>query len=205
MSVQIHLSNRKKNRMIKFNTLSKLLGATALVGGMFLTLPQEAFATSAGQYCVGFVSSGAPEQCFTTFGASISAATDGRVVLANATSARYVSPSELSSPSSGGGFTPLAVPPPSVVLGIIYSGSNYTGSSFVWTGTGCSATVGGNNMPGGWNDRTRSVATYSGCATTLFANTNYGSPAYLIHVNSAVSDLGSFDGTASSELFCNYY
>ena len=57
MSVQIHLSKRKKNRMIKFNTLSKLLGATALVGGMFLTLPQEAFATSAGQYCVGFMSS----------------------------------------------------------------------------------------------------------------------------------------------------
>lgn len=195
--------------MRHLNTLSKLFGVITLIGGMTLALPLVANAATpangSGTYCVASTSSNTPVQCFSTFEASISYATQGRVSLANATDARYVSPSELGSNGAVSPTNSVLAPASNVVLAIDYSGSSYTGSSLVWTGTGCSATVGGANMPSSFNDKTRSVAAYSGCATTLFANANYGSPAYLIGVNGAVSDMGSFDDTASSQLFCNYY
>ena len=63
----------------------------------------------------------------------------------------------------------------------------------------------GANMPAGWDDVTESVAAYSGCATTLFEQKNYGQPEYAIHVNASVSSLGSFNNEADSQLFCNYF
>lgn len=186
----------------------KLIGALTLVGGLIGVAPAMASAAptvgGSGSFCVASTTSASPTECFSTFGASISYATSGHVSLSNSTAARYVAPSELGA-STTSAATALTPPPPSVVLAIDYSGSGYTGSTLVWTGAGCSSTVGGNNIPSYFNDLTRSVAAYSGCATTLFANANYGSPAYLIGVNGAVSDMGSFDGTASSQLFCNYF
>ena len=161
----------------------------------------------AAQYCVASVTGQSALECFSTFGASVSFATGGQVQLSNATNARYVSPSELQTDQGGTSATasPDSPPPPSVVLAIDYSGTGYTGSTLVWTGSGCSSTVGGANIPGYFNDLTESVAAYSGCATTLFWNTNYGPPDYPIGVNGAVSSLGSFNNEASSQLFCNYY
>jgi hypothetical protein len=183
----------------------KMISAATLIAGLvaFPTIAGASGSTGgSGSYCVASLSSSNQPVCFNTFGASISYATNGRVSLSNASIARYVSPSELGS-SAAISASPQS--PASLVLAIDYSGSNYTGTSLVWNGAGCTASSGGNNMPSFFNDLTRSVVAYSGCATTLFANANYGSPAYLVHVNAAVSDLGSFDGTASSQLFCNYY
>ena len=179
----------------------KLMGALVIGGGLSIALPlafsSAATASAPGQYCVASVTGQSAVECFSTFGASISFATGGQVQLANATEARYVAPSELQT-----GDSP---PPPSVVLAIDYTGTGYSGNSLVWTGSGCSSTVGGANMPSGWDDVTESVAAYSGCATTLFEQKNYGQPEYAIHVNASVSSLGSFNNKADSQLFCNYY
>ena len=195
--------------MRNFNRFTKLLGIVALVGGVTLTIPSAVNAATptngSGPYCVTSTSSNGSVQCFSTFGGSFSYATHGLVVLANASAARHVSPSEMGVGASNSQSSSILVPPPSMVLAIDYSGSGFSGATLVWTGTGCSATVGGANMPSSFNNKAKSVAAYDGCATTLFANANYGSPAYLIGVNGSAYDMGSFDDTASSQLFCNYY
>ena len=177
---------------------SRLIGVLVLGGGLLIALPlaltSGASASAPGQYCVASLAGQSTVECFTTFGASVSFATGGTVNLTNAAVARYVTPSELQADVS----------PDSDVLAIDYTGTGYSGSSLVWTGAGCTSTVGGANMPAGWDDVTESVAAYSGCATT-FEQKNYGQPEYAIHVNASVSSLGSFNNEADSQLFCNYF
>jgi hypothetical protein len=57
-------------------------------------------------------------------------------------------------------------------------------------------------MPRGWNDTIRSVAQYSGCATTLYWDINFGGATRAIDVNESVLDLGDFDANVSSQKWC---
>ena len=185
-----------------------------MLGGMILAigasvavsvlLGSTASANSGGRYCVQSVAPGSTATCFSSFGASISFATGGRVNLAHATASSEVSPAELGESSA----TPASmnsVPPPSLVLAIDYATSSYRGTTLTWTGSGCSSNIGGANIPSWFNDTAQSVHAYSGCATTLFWNATYGPPSYPVHVNGSVATMGSFNNEASSQLVCNYY
>lgn len=187
--------------------LAKALGGMILAAGASVAVPvllgSTASANSGGRYCVESVTPGSTATCFSSFGASISFATGGRVNLANAAVSRDVSASEL-----GETTTPAStnsVPLGSLVLAIDYATSSYRGTTLTWTGSGCSSTIGGGNIPSWFNDTAQSVHAYSGCATTLFWNANYGPPSYPVHVNGSVATMGSFNNEASSQLFCDYY
>lgn len=99
-----------------------------------------------------------------------------------------------------------AIPYTTYVEAVDYSGTGYSGSSLTWTYTqsGCPV-VNGNHMPSGWGDRVQSVIAYSGCATTVFATSNYGQPSYAIGVDGSASPLGAMNDKGNSQLFCNYY
>jgi hypothetical protein len=60
-------------------------------------------------------------------------------------------------------------------------------------------------MPSGWNDVVSSVIAYSGCATTLYHDANFGGAVYRIGVNAAVASLGSFNDQTSSQKWCPIY
>lgn len=137
--------------------------------------------------------------CYSTFAGAISAATNGRVKLADATNARYVTRSEMSAGLGTAG--PLIT----YVLSIDYTGSSWTGNTLTWSQTSSCGSFQAANMPSGWNDAVKSVATYSGCANTQFWNSNFGSPTYSIGVDSSVSDMGVFDDNTSSEKWCPTY
>ena len=163
------------------------------VGGVVpVVVGSAASATGVGRYCVESVTSGSTATCFSTFGASISFATGGRVHLANATQSRNVTATELGETSSSAGPSTTAAPN-TLVLAIDYATSSYRGTTLTWTGSGCTSSVGGNNIPSWFNDTAQSVHAYSGCATTLFWNANYGPPSYPIKVNGSVSTMGAFN------------
>jgi hypothetical protein len=99
-----------------------------------------------------------------------------------------------------------AGPQTTYVAAVDYSGTNYTGSSLTWTTPylNCNPLT-GNNMPAGWNDTVQSIIAYSGCATSIFWNANYGQPVFNIGVDGSASTLGSMNKQGSSQLFCSYY
>jgi hypothetical protein len=136
-------------------------------------------------------------RCYQTFGAAISAATKGRVTLKNATTARAVSSAEL----AAGSESPLTV----YVLSIDYQNASFGGSTFTWTQSSPCGYYQAGSMPSGWNDVVSSVADYSGCATTLYWNSNFGSPIYAIGVNASVANLGTFNDKTSSQKWCPAY
>jgi hypothetical protein len=138
--------------------------------------------------------------CFVTFGEAIMFATNGKVHLSSALAAREVAPSELE-----GATAATASPDTSYVLSIDYKDANFGGSSFTWYGASPCGSYTAASMPAGWNDSISSVATYSGCAVTLYYNGNFGAPTYPIHVNASVASLGTFNDKTSSEKWCSSY
>jgi len=88
------------------------------------------------------------------------------------------------------------------VVSIEWTGSNYTGSSLTWEGPSPCGAYANSSMPRGWNDAIRSVAQYSGCATTLYWDINFGGATRAIDVNASVPDLGDFDAHVSSQKWC---
>lgn len=74
--------------------LSAMLLSTVVMVGVSGASATAASASPSTPYCVASVS-GTSMRCFSTFGASITYATGGRVHLANATVARHVSSAEL--------------------------------------------------------------------------------------------------------------
>jgi hypothetical protein len=131
--------------------------------------------------------------CFTTFAAAIAAATGGRVRLGTDAAPGSVTPDLLNA-----GAGPLT----SVIIGIDYTGTSYTGSSLTWfQSAGCGSYT-ASSMPTGWNDVVSSVATYSGCGSTLYQNINFGGTTSSVGVNSSKSTLGSFNDEASSQKWC---
>lgn len=68
----------------------------------------------------------------------------------------------------------------STVIGIDFSGSNYSGSTFTWwvgNSVGCYTGIGyySTPAPGGWNDRISSYRAYGGCTAAYhFEHANFG-------------------------------
>lgn len=144
--------------------------------------------------------------CFTTFGEAIAYATNGRIHLANAKTAREVTEAELTQNPDPSGS---ALAGTTTVVSIHYSQTGYTGSTYSLTQVQNPAGTCGytqlSNFTSGWNDNIMSTHTYGNCATTLFYDTSFGLPTYPIHVNASVSTLGSFNNEASSEKWCPAY
>jgi hypothetical protein len=176
--------------------------AISLAAILLLATPTAVSATSSThqRHCIAqAVTQGTNEQplvrCYQTFGAAINAATKGRVDLKNATTSRAVSSAELA------GDGPLTT----YVLSVDYQNSNFGGSTFTWTQSSPCGYYQTGSMPSGWNDVVSSVADYSGCATTLYWNSNFGSPIYVIGVNQSVANLGTFNDKTSSQKWCPVY
>jgi len=174
----------------------------SLAAILLLAIPTAAHAANSTpqQHCIAqAIARGANEQpsvrCYRTFRAAISAATKGRVDLRNATTSRAVSSQELA------GDSPLTT----YVLSIDYQNANFGGSTFTWVQSSPCGYYQTGSMPSGWNDVVSSVADYSGCATTLYWNANFGSPIYVIGVNASVANLGTFNDKTSSQKWCPVY
>src|SRR5579872_2853941 len=135
--------------------------------------------------------------CYATFAAAIRAATRGRVNLPPHTAAGSVTPDQLDQapPAARANY----------VISIDYKQPNFTGRSLTWYGTSKCGSFYAKSMPSGWNDAVQSVQTYSGCASTLYWNNNFGQPEYPIHVNASPRNLGSFDRQTSSQKWCHTY
>jgi hypothetical protein len=158
-----------------------LVLAAAAVVAVITTSPNIALAAgataspSAERHCIAQPSpSGDPAmQCFTTFAAAN-----------DAVSAEGVGPDT------------------TVIIGIDYTGTSFTGSSLTWYQSAGCGTYSASSMPTGWNDVVSSVANYNGCGSTLYQNTNFGGSTYSVGVNATKSTLGTFNDTASSQKWC---
>jgi hypothetical protein len=148
-----------------------------------------------GRHCVARLGPSQPTMhCFAGLNAAIAAATNGRVHLPSSiTGAGLRSiPLNGAAPISGDYY----------VVSIEWTGSNYTGASLTWQATAPCGAYANSSMPRGWNDTIRSVAQYSGCATTLYWDINFGGTSRAIDVNVSVLDLGDFDANVSSQKWC---
>jgi hypothetical protein len=148
-----------------------------------------------GRHCVAQLGISQPTmRCFAALNAAVAAATNGRVQLrSNLTGADL-----RSIPLNGA----AAAPGDYYVVSIEWTGSNYTGSSLTWQAPSPCGIYANSSMPRGWNDTIRSVAQYSGCATTLYWDINFGGATRAIDVNASVPDLGDFDANLSSQKWC---
>ena len=152
-----------------------------------------------GQYCTAEAqptgSSVTPTAtCYSTFSASIRAATGGRVRLPASAKPGSVTPDQL----NAGANAPATV----FVLSIDYKDINFGGATLTWTqSSGCGSFQAG-SMPSGWNDVVSSVITESGCANTLYQNINFGGTTFSIGRNSSAAKLGTFNDQTSSEKWC---
>jgi hypothetical protein len=136
-------------------------------------------------------------RCYSTFAAAISAATSGRVKLKDAMRSRKLSADEL----QAGPASPLTT----YVLSVDYKDANFSGSTLTWSQSSPCGFYQAGSMPSGWNDVVSSVADYSGCATTLYHDSNFKGTTYRIGVNGSASSLGSFNDQTSSQKWCPVY
>ncbi|HEY7145209.1 MAG TPA: hypothetical protein VH637_13270 [Streptosporangiaceae bacterium] len=131
--------------------------------------------------------------CYATFAQSISAATGGRVRLPADTAPGSVSPDQI---DAG------AAPDATVVIAIDFQNVNFSGASLTWTEAAKCGSFQAASMPAGWNDVISSVEAFSGCATTLYQNNNFGGATFSVAKNGAAASLGSFNDKASSQKWC---
>jgi hypothetical protein len=96
----------------------------------------------------------------------------------------------------------LLHPRTSVVIGIDYSSTGFTGSTLTWTESAGCGSYSSSSMPTGWNDVIESVKNLNGCGTTLYQNTAFGGLTSSVAVNGSATSLGSFNRTASSQRWC---
>lgn len=139
--------------------------------------------------------SSAPMQCFSSFSQSIVVATGGRVHLPENVDPATVTPDILNASAISTSSTWY-------VLSLEWNRSSYTGSSLAWQATAPCGYDTVSNFPSSWNDQMESIALYSGCATTLYWDSNFNGATYAIHVDDSVPDLGQFDLQTSSEKWC---
>jgi len=148
-----------------------------------------------GRHCVARLGRSQPTmRCFARLNAAVAAATNGRVQLLSDITGADLRTMPLNSADAASGDY--------YVVSIEWTGSNYTGASLTWQATSPCGDYANSSMPRGWNDRIRSVAQYSGCATTLYWDINFGGDTRAIDVNASVPDLGGFDANASSQKWC---
>jgi peptidase inhibitor family I36 len=132
--------------------------------------------------------------CYSSFAASVFAATSGRVRLPASEKPGSVTPGQL----NAGGDDPATT----YVLSIDWMNVNFTGSSLTWEQTSKCGSFQVSSMPSGWNDVVSSVETFSGCANTLYQNINFGGNTFSIGRNSSAATLGSLNDETSSQKWC---
>jgi hypothetical protein len=134
--------------------------------------------------------------CYSTFSASISAATGGRVRLPASAKPGSVTPDEINAAAA------TVDPATAFVLSIDYKDINFSGATLTWTQSTNCGTFQAGSMPSDWNDVVSSVITQSGCANTLYKNINFGGTTFSIGRNSSAARLGTFNDQTSSEKWC---
>ncbi len=188
-----------KHRLILATSLIGLLFYSGATAASAAPAPLHRAASQAAQYCVAQAepagSTVTPTAtCYATFAGSIRAATGGSIRLPASATPRSVTAADLREWA--------AVPATVYVLSIDWVNTNFTGGSLTWTQSSKCGRFQASSMPSGWNDVVSSVATYSGCANTLYQNTNFGGSKYSISRNSSAASLGSFNDLTSSEKWC---
>ena len=190
-----------KNRLVLTFTLVGLLLYSSAISASAVTVHQEPSSRSSteGQYCTAQAepagSMATPTvTCYSTFSASIRAATGGGVRLPASAKPGSVTPDQLNAASA----TPAVV----YVLSIDYTDINFGGATLTWTQSASCGRFQAASMPSGWNDRVSSVITESGCANTLYKNINFGGTTFSIGRNSSAAQLGTFNDQTSSEKWC---
>ncbi len=174
-------------------------GATAAAGAAAV---QKWQAAQGHRYCIAkAVPAGSTRPavvtCYPTFAASVLAATSGRVRLPASERPGSITPDQL----NAGRETPATT----YVLSIDFQNKNFGGNSLVWYQSSRCGSFQTATMPSGWNDTISSVIAESGCATTLFWNANFGSPAHPIPRNGSAARLGAFNDETSSQTWCPRY
>ena len=188
----------KRRTLLLFSLITLLtIGGT----GVASAAPSYPDMATGKQYCVAMAepagSTTTPvATCYSTFAASIFAATSGRVKLPASAKPWSVTPDQL---NASGDNPP---PPTTFVLSIDWINTNFAGASLTWEQTSKCGSFQVSSMPSGWNDVVSSVETFSGCANTLYENTNFGGSTFSIGRNSSAASLGSFNDKTSSQKWC---
>jgi len=169
-----------------------------LTVGPAISLGAPSARAATQRHCIAPALGAAPSmRCFATFADAISAASGGRVVLDPAAPASLL-PAAAQTTNRFGEANPRTT----VIIGIDYTGTSFSGSSLTWyESAGCGSYL-ASSMPPGWNDVVRSVANYSNCGSTLYQNSNYGGSKSSVGVDDAASTLGSFNSETSSQKWC---
>lgn len=185
---------------MSFRRVSLALGGAVLLSTLAVSAQASEDGTASGRTCaVGAepidLRAGVPARsalpepqvdCFPTFAEAISFVTGGGI--------EVDSPAELTrAVASGGEFAAAA----SVLLGIEYTGSGYSGSS--GSGCGSSTTYGFPSMPSGWNNVISSARSYSGCWSTHYDGTSYTGTRRTCP--GACSSMGTMNNRTSSIVF----
>jgi len=155
------------------------------------TLP-SGLSRAGGRHCVAKFGA-LTMRCFGALNAAVAAATDGRIQLPAGTTGAALQAIPL---NQGAGDSDYHV------VSIEWTRPNYSGASLTWQAPSPCGDYASSSMPRGWNDAIRSVAQYSGCATTLYWDVNFGGADDVIGVNASVPELASFDGNVSSQKWC---
>lgn len=129
---------------------------------------------------------GAPT-CYPTFSAAIFAATAGTVLLDESFEPKHLT-DEMLEPA----------PEDHTIIGVAYSGSDYSGTSLTWIGHGnCGwfTSYSASSMPSGWDNVISSAIEYAGCANNpYFEHTNFGGAS----IDCTCATMGVMDNQASS-------
>jgi hypothetical protein len=186
----------KRRMLLPFSIIALLTVGSTAAASAAPSYPDKA---TGKKYCVAKAepagSTATPvATCYSSFAASVFAATSGRVRLAASAKPGSVTPDQLN--ATGDELTT------SFVLSIDWANAGFSGPSLTWEQSTKCGSFQAASMPSGWNDVVSSVETFSGCANTLYENTNFGGSTFSIGRNSSVANLGSFNDKTSSEKWC---
>ena len=176
-------------------SIALVIGATQMGSTAIGDAHPAGPSSSHGRHCIAQL--GAPQptmRCFAGLNAAVAAATNGRVQVPSTITGAALATMQLNSAAVAASDYD--------VVSIEWTGSNYSGASLTWQTQAPCGHFSSSSMPRGWNDTIRSVAQYSGCATTLYWDINFGGASRAIDVNASVADLGSLDANVSSQKWC---
>ena len=173
-------------------SIALMIGAAQIGGRPVGATPPAGPSSGHGRHCVAELGA-STMRCFAALNAAVAAATDGRVQLLASTAGAALRAIPL---NDGAGASDYHV------VSIEWTRSNYSGASLTWQAPSSCGDYASSSMPRGWNDAIRSVAQYSGCATTLYWDVNFGGATQAIDVDASVPDLGSLDANVSSQKWC---
>lgn len=152
------------------------------------------------------VAAEAAATCYPTFAEAFQAATGAPSVDPNITPADVTEELLTSLAAMSAAAADPAAPqaPTSVIIGIDFSGSNYSGSTNTWWGAGSGCTTTSvyyyrSTAPSGWDNRVSSSRAYSGCAAAYHFEHPYWAGAVL-RCNWC-SSYGAMDNRTSSWLW----